>query len=235
MKPFIIFTCEHASNNIPTEYKQYFVGKSALMKTHEAYDIGAYEIFKYLKKVFNTPGQHGKWSRLLIDLNRPLANPRCFSKVTRLLSREMKSQIASKHYQVYWDDIFSLIKQNIKPGQYVLHIAVHSFTPSLNGNKRNADIGLLYDPKRPLERSFCKAWRNELTGVDDSFTVRMNYPYSGTSDGLSTSLRKAFPARQYAGIELELNQKLFASPVMFKRVAKMLAESIRATCSNAND
>ena len=36
----------------------------------------------------------------------------------------------------------------------VLHVAVHSFTPVLHGERRNADVGLLYDPARPRERAF---------------------------------------------------------------------------------
>jgi hypothetical protein len=39
--------------------------------------------------------------------------------------------------------------------------------------------------------------------------IRMNYPYLGKADGFTTSLRQEFQ-EQYIGIELELNQKLFA-------------------------
>jgi hypothetical protein len=39
--------------------------------------------------------------------------------------------------------------------------------------------------------------------------VRFNYPYKGTSDGLTTTLRKKF-GPQYVGIEIEINQKFFS-------------------------
>ena len=39
--------------------------------------------------------------------------------------------------------------------------------------------------------------------------VRFNYPYKGTSDGLTTTLRKKFGPR-YVGIEIEINQKLLS-------------------------
>lgn len=42
-------------------------------------------------------------------------------------------------------------------------------------------------------------------GVD--LSVRRNYPYAGTSDGLTAYLRLRFPADAYAGIELKINQK----------------------------
>ena len=38
------------------------------------------------------------------------------------------------------------------------------------------------------------------------FKIRFNYPYLGKADGLTTYLRKKFPAN-YTGIELEINQK----------------------------
>lgn len=35
----------------------------------------------------------------------------------------------------------------------------------------------------------------------------MNYPYRGRADGFTTQLRKRFPIKAYAGVELEVNQK----------------------------
>jgi len=42
--------------------------------------------------------------------------------------------------------------------------------------------------------------------------VRMNYPYSGTSDGFTTQLRKQLPAARYAALEIETNQGLLRTP-----------------------
>ena len=33
-------------------------------------------------------------------------------------------------------------------GVTVVHVAIHSFTPVLNGVRRTADVGLLFDPSR---------------------------------------------------------------------------------------
>lgn len=37
--------------------------------------------------------------------------------------------------------------------------------------------------------------------------VRRNYPYRGSGDGLTSYLRRRYPATRYIGVELELNQK----------------------------
>jgi len=82
---------------------------------------------------------------------------------------------------------------------------VHSFTPRLRGHTRNADIGLLYDPARPVEQGFCREWAQRM-GDEGCFRVRLNYPYRGTSDGFVTALRRELPASGYLGIEIEINQ-----------------------------
>jgi hypothetical protein len=72
---------------------------------------------------------------------------------------------------------------------------------------RTADVGLLFDPRRPLEARLCGAWREALQALEPGLRVRRNYPYRGSADGLTTWLRGRFPARQYLGIEVEVNQR----------------------------
>jgi hypothetical protein len=42
---------------------------------------------------------------------------------------------------------------------------VHSFTPVLGGEIRKADIGLLFDSRRPAERAFCLRRRREVVNA----------------------------------------------------------------------
>ena len=89
----------------------------------------------------------------------------------------------------------------------MLHLSIHSFTPVLHGQTRNADIGLLYDPGRAGERRLAVAWQKALRKRVPSLRVRRNYPYLGKADGFTTHLRRRFP-RAYLGLELEVNQAL---------------------------
>lgn len=97
----------------------------------------------------------------------------------------------------------------IATGGQVLHLSIHSFTPILTGTARNADIGLLYDPKRPAEKQLCRKWQGSLVACCPELRIRRNYPYHGNADALVTSLRQRFPAENYLGIELEINQRYF--------------------------
>jgi predicted N-formylglutamate amidohydrolase len=113
---------------------------------------------------------------------------------------------------------------------------VHSFTPELNGKVRTADVGLLYDPTRDAERELCRRWqkalltqiaatRGDRTNIWSDYRIRRNYPYRGSSDGLTTTLRRVFPALAYIGIELEVNQALLSDRRAEKRVGDLLARS----------
>ena len=93
----------------------------------------------------------------------------------------------------------------------VLHLSVHSFAEVYEGRRRQADVGLLYDPARAGERALCRSWQQRLTAAT-GYRVRRNYPYRGVSDGHVTALRRRYPPGRYWGVELELNQRLVARP-----------------------
>jgi predicted N-formylglutamate amidohydrolase len=108
----------------------------------------------------------------------------------------------------------------------IIHVAVHSFTPELDGEVRNADVGLLYDPKRKGEVEICRRWASILRQRDPGIRLRMNYPYRGNADGLTTWLRRKHPASRYLGIELEINQALVGEPG-WRSFQELIAASLR--------
>src|SRR5690606_37923567 len=103
------------------------------------------------------------------------------------------------------------------------------FTPELRGEVRRADVGFLYDPARRIERDFVDAWEAALAERAPGLTLRRNYPYRGTSDALVTYLRRSYPARYYAGLEIEVNQKFVGSgewPGLVATLADSLAAAV---------
>ena len=103
----------------------------------------------------------------------------------------------------------------------------YSFTPVLAGQTRRADIGLLYDPGRRDEARFARAFRSAARAIDPELRVRFNYPYRGTTDGLTTTLRRELPPARYLGIELEVNQALLTGAAAVRRhVALVITASL---------
>ena len=217
----LILTCEHASNRLPASFKKFV--PTDIQETHRAYDIGALAVFRKLVN-FAKPefSCEGKFSRLFVDLNRTITNKSAFSEYygeleTRNKAAAEKAKAAAiKYWMEYRENIEKFVMSNIdkgtkasdNKGAAIVHLGIHSFTPVLNGKPRNTDIGILYDPARPLERKYAQVIKDEIKRLHPHMKVRFNYPYKGTSDGLTTSLRKKF-GPHYVGIEIEINQKFF--------------------------
>lgn len=217
----LMLTCEHASNKLPAAFKKFV--PADVQKTHRAYDIGALQVFRKLVK-FAKPEFccEGKFSRLFVDLNRTITNKSAFSEYYDAFEASDKASAAKekataiRYWMEYRENVEKFVKQNIgkgteaagNKGAAVVHLGIHSFTPVLNGMSRNTDIGILYDPARPLERKYAQVIKDEIKRLYPHMKVRFNYPYKGTSDGLTTSLRKKF-GPHYVGIEIEINQKFF--------------------------
>jgi predicted N-formylglutamate amidohydrolase len=217
----LMLTCEHASNRLPAAFKKFV--PTHVQGTHRAYDIGALKVFRKLVK-FAKPefSCEGTFSRLFVDLNRTITNKSAFSEYYGKLEASDKANAekvkaeATAYWKEYRANVERFMTQNIgkgskaagNKGAAIVHLGIHSFTPVLNGKPRNTDIGILYDPARPQERVYANVIKNEIKRLYPHMKVRFNYPYKGTSDGLTTSLRKKFGSR-YVGIEIEINQKFF--------------------------
>ena len=222
----LMLTCEHASNRLPAAFKKAVPAK--VIETHRAYDIGAVQVFRKLVK-FAKPefSCEGKFSRLFVDLNRTITNKSAFSEYyeafethDKAAAEKAKAQ-ATAYWKEYRECVEKFVQQNIgkdsrskssksaaNKSAEIVHLGIHSFTPILNGKVRNTDIGILYDPARPQERAYANVIKDEIKRLYPAMKVRFNYPYKGSSDGLTTTLRKKFGPR-YVGIEIEINQKFF--------------------------
>jgi len=207
-KPFkIVVSCEHGGSRIPREYRYLFKGLGKRLGSHKGFDPGSHVIAKNIAKALNASFYYSTISRLLADLNRSPRHPKLHSEIIRRLSCTDKSNILAHYYYPYRNALETFIADNIRSGKVVLHISVHTFTPVIHGIKRNADVGLLYDPSANRERELCVRWQKAFSTVPPDIIVRRNYPYLGKTDGLATYLRKQYPPEQYLGIELEVNQK----------------------------
>jgi predicted N-formylglutamate amidohydrolase len=123
------------------------------------------------------------------------------------LGREECAAIVARHHAPYRAAVVGWIEAALGGGAHVLHLSCHSFTPVLDGRRRDVDIGLLFDPARTAEAGLARDWRKALGQANLALRVRLNQPYRGTSDGLTTALRRLYSNRCYAGIELEVNQR----------------------------
>jgi predicted N-formylglutamate amidohydrolase len=203
----VLVTCEHGGNRIPARYRPLFNRHPAVLQTHRGYDVGALAFARDLAAALDAKLVYSTTSRLLVELNRSPGHRSLFSEMTRDLSPGEREAIMARYYLPYRRHVENEIALAVAAGRRVVHISSHSFAPVLGGVVRRADIGLLYDPHRACETRFCRTWQRHIAAAAHDLSVRRNYPYRGSDDGLTTWLRTRFRADRYLGIELEINQK----------------------------
>jgi len=218
----VVVSCEHASNAVPARYRPLFTPHRGLLASHRGYDRGALAMARALSAAFGAPLAAAAATRLLVDVNRSHGHPQLYSFVTRSASPALRQEIFERHYLPHRRRVETLISGSIQAGRSTLHLSCHSFTASLEGVERNADIGLLYDPARGEEAELCAAWQRELKILAPDLRVRRNYPYLGRSDGFTTWWRQRHPETVYLGIELELNQATMVQPRARARRARVI-------------
>ncbi len=221
----LVLSCEHASRALPAAYQYLLSGHQQLFASHRGHDIGAYFVFQYCQQQLNVPHIAGRYSRLLIDLNRTLGHTNLFSELTQSLDGAAKQAIIDQYYLSYVNSLREKIMQSMKGQARVLHLSIHSFTPTLHNETRNADIGLLYDPQRSYEKKIAQNIKQALLAQAD-YHIRFNYPYRGTANGLTTFFRREL-GDKYCGLELEMNQKLFTKNGENKNLAKHVAVALQ--------
>ena len=214
-------TCEHGGNRVPAEFRTLFAAHSDRLTTHRGWDPGALQLARTLARSLDAPLFATEVTRLLVEANRSLHHPRVFSDVTRVLPRAERDRIVDRWWRPLRASTERAIAEAARP---TLHISAHSFTPVLDGETRDLDVGFLYDPKRAWERSLVRRWRDALRLAQPELRVRRNAPYRGDADGHTTALRRAFPNERYAGIEIEVNQAITTGPAaVWRRLRADLA------------
>ncbi len=222
-----LISCEHGGNRVPEPWHPLFAGHEEVLQSHRGYDLGILPFARRLAQELGAPIETAEVTRLLVDLNRSEGTPGLFSEFSRHLSARQKKEILRLHYHPYRQAVQEKAAGLVAAGQRVLHLSVHSFTPELRGQVRNADIGLLYDPARPLEKGFCLGWQQALKARAPHYRVRRNYPYRGAADGLVRTLRQHFSADDYLGVELEINQRLPAPCPAWQQLQQTLIATLR--------
>ena len=216
----LVVSCEHASAQVPKDLLEAFARGSgalggpaqSLLQSHRGFDAGARAVAQHLARAAYTQALLGSVSRLVVDLNRSAHHPKLFSPVTRALGQQARQALMARYWLPHRQRMHQAIAARLAQAPRCHHLAMHSFTPVLEGQVRGVDIGLLYDPRRAPERLLAQCLAQALTRVFadhlPALRVRKNQPYRGVSDGLPTALRAQWGPQQYVGLEIEVNQAL---------------------------
>jgi len=176
----ILLVCDHASRRFPEVLGTLGLDPVAL-RCHLALDIGAGPLTERLATTLSATAVLCQYSRLIVDCNRLLMDPSAFLEFgdgivvpgNRNLHPEDKKVRADEIYWPYHGAVESEVERLGAAGRPPIFVAVHSFTPVLNGESRLCEMGVLWDTDRMTAEIFLHDLR------EAGFHVGDNEPYSG--------------------------------------------------------
>ncbi|MEX2124071.1 MAG: N-formylglutamate amidohydrolase [Woeseia sp.] len=177
-----LLVCDHASRRFPRALGDLGLDPLA-RRCHLALDIGAEALTRRLAGSLGVTAVLAGYSRLIVDCNRELLDPGAFLEFgdgivipgNRSLTAEQKAARAEAIYWPYHRAIDAEIKRLTAEGRSPAVMAIHSFTPVLDGVSRPWEFGVLWDADSRLAGIMIR----ELTKA--GFVVGDNEPYSGRS------------------------------------------------------
>jgi predicted N-formylglutamate amidohydrolase len=181
----IVLLCEHASNHMPEEYGRLGLEPRHLER-HIAWDIGAAEVTRQLSARLDAPAFLSGYSRLLIDLNRPVGAPGSIpirSEDTEIpgnagIGEAERIRRAELMFSPFHDRVAAHLDQRAAEGRRTKIVTIHSFTPIFLGVARPWHAGVLYDRAHDLAQDILSGLRSDSRIVADA-----NVPYVISRDG----------------------------------------------------
>lgn len=187
--PDILILCDHASAALPVAYGTLGLPATEFHR-HIAYDIGCAEVVRSLASHLNCPAILGRYSRLLVDLNRGPDDPTIVMKLSDGSvipansnvdcfgnAGEFRFRIAHYH-EPYHNAVDAQIKSALAQDHVPVIVSIHSFTPSWRGRAREWHAGVLWDKDPRLALPLLRGLTER-----EGLTVGDNEPYGGFLKG----------------------------------------------------
>jgi predicted N-formylglutamate amidohydrolase len=223
----ILLVCDHASRAIPRVLGRLGLHEDALLR-HIAWDIGAAELTHRLAHRLGAPAVLAGFSRLIIDLNRQPGDPQSILAVSDGVSIPGNSGLTAEAQEAraeafHWpyhhaiDQAFARLR---RAGPEPLLFSVHTFTPSLGGEDRYWDLGVLWNRDPRLAVPLIEILRGH-----SGLHVGDNEPYSGREIAYTLNLHAGSAGLPHCAIEVR--QDHCESVAGLDRFAELIGKALR--------
>jgi predicted N-formylglutamate amidohydrolase len=224
----LLLVCDHASRLIPRSLGDLGLDPAALDR-HIAWDIGAAELTRRLALRMSATAVLAGYSRLVIDCNRQPGDPQSIVEVSdgtvipgnrALKDTEQEARAEAIHWPYHHaiDYAFSRLR---RLGPEPVLLSIHTFTPSLAGEDRFWDIGVLWNRDPRLAVPLMERLRRY-----QELAVGDNQPYSGREIAYTLNLHAGSAGLAHAAVEIR--QDHCESAAELDRWALLLADALEA-------
>ncbi len=226
----MVLVCDHGGDAIPASLRGLGLDPAQLAR-HIAWDIGAADVVRRLSELLDAPAVLGNYSRLVIDLNRPLDDLTLIREISdgvvvpgnRGLSAVDIDRRVAAIYAPYHDAVAAMVESTRARVAAPAVVSVHSFTPVMKGAERPWHIGVLHGPDQRISAPLIEALARNA-----DICVGANKPYSGYDLWGQTIETHALPVG-LPNVLLEIRQDLIDTRHGAARWAVLLAEGLGAT------
>ncbi len=177
----ILLVCEHAGNAIPQSLIEYAPNGNDMAR-HIAYDVGAEYVARCLAKKLGVPLVIQRYSRLIIDCNRPRSAPDLAPEMADGSAIKFNHNLDETSLDMRWQSIHQPFHQAVgevndqHPGAAL--VTIHSFTPLLNGVERPWHVGFLARRNFNLANSMLAYFSQTHSDI----VTALNQPYQIDDD-----------------------------------------------------
>lgn len=220
--------CDHASRRLPPELGDLGLAE-ADRRRHIAWDIGAADLARRLARHLRAPCFLHRYSRLVIDPNRHVDDPTSILAMSdgslvpgnREIDAGERERRRRRYYQPYHTAIARHLDRLARLSLAPMLVAVHSFTPELDGVPRPWPVGVLWKDDPGLAHRLIRELSRDGTHVGD------NQPYDGHYS-LGHTLQAHAIERGLPQALIEVRQDLLGSPARRAAWALKLFRALRA-------
>ncbi|MEZ4227292.1 MAG: N-formylglutamate amidohydrolase [Polyangiaceae bacterium] len=218
----VVLTCEHASERLPEPW-EWPEADRWLVGTHWAYDIGASDLTREVAVALGAPAVLARFSRLLVDPNRPRDSDTLFRAQAEGRSVALNAHLSTGEQQTrlrrLYDAFHARVHEVMVSARAEIVLAMHTFTPEYEGIVRQLEVGVLFDRDEALALRV----RDELAST--GLAVGLNEPYSGRQ-GMMYSADLHASRHGCLAVELEVRQDLAVEAVVRRRIVEALHRAL---------
>jgi predicted N-formylglutamate amidohydrolase len=223
-----LLVCEHAGRLIPAVLGDLGI-RPPEMNRHIASDLGAEGLSRKLSARLDAALVVQRYSRLVIDCNRPLGAPDCIPETSDGTAVPANSRLAEAErfrrydeiHRPFHDAICTMLDVRQRAGRRTILVAVHSFTPRLAGIDRPWLLGLLHNRDSRFARRLMDAFVSDSPEV----VAGHNQPY--TVDDLSDfTIPVHGERRKLPHVLIEVRNDQLGDEPGQERWAHLLAEAL---------
>ncbi|MQT15160.1 N-formylglutamate amidohydrolase [Segnochrobactrum spirostomi] len=222
----IVLLCEHASCHIPADYSRLGLPE-AEVRRHIGWDIGAADVARGLSARLDAPLFLGTYSRLLVDLNRPLAAPSLIPGLSEATTipgnREISDAERRRRIETIFAPFHAAVADHLdrRRNQPTILVTIHSFTPVFLGVARPWHAGILFDRSEAFARRVIARLLHE-----PGLNVAANEPYRIDASG-DYAIPVHGEARGLEAILVEIRNDQISTPLGAAAWADRLAAALR--------